>query len=389
MAAATEPITKSDNGLRFAATPNISGRLDSLDAFRGLTIAGMILVNNPGTWSHIYPPLAHAAWHGWTPTDLIFPFFLFIVGVSMMYSFAGRIERGDSRAKLFGHVVRRAVIIWGLGLFMALFPFFNFAQVRIPGVLQRIAICYLFAAMIALWFRWRGQVTAAVGLLLGYWALLMLVPVPGYGVGRLDAEGNLGAYLDRMLLSGHMWRMKWDPEGMLSTLPAIATTLLGSLTGIWLRSANSMQKKFAGLMAAGGAGLVIGLLWDTVFPINKNIWTSSYTVFTAGFACVLLGLCYWVMDIRGWRAWAKPCIVYGMNAITVFVLSGLMAKMMGIMRVTRPDGSTTSIWSFIYQTVYAPLASPVNASLMMAISFVLFWLAAMWILYSKKIFIKI
>lgn len=369
-----------------------AARLVSLDAFRGMTIAGMILVNNPGTWAHVYAPLLHAEWHGWTPTDLIFPFLLFIVGVSMMYSFAGRMARGASRAALFAHVVRRSAIIFAFGLFMAAFPYFSLQtlhQLRIPGVLQRIAVCYLFAAVVALWLGWRGQLGVIAALLLGYWALMMLVPVPGYGVGRLDAEGNLAAYVDRMLLSGHMWKTKWDPEGILSTLPAIATTLFGSLAGIWLRCARSMPQKAAGLLAAGSAGLVLGLVWHTVFPINKNLWTSSYAVFTAGFAGICLGVCYWLIDVRGWRAWAKPFVVYGMNAITVFVASGLVAKLLLLMRTQTADGRTVSVWAYLYLTFFAPIASPKNASLLFAITYVLLWLGAMWYLYARKIFLKV
>lgn len=361
----------------------------SLDVFRGMTIAGMILVNNPGTWSAIYPPLEHAEWHGWTPTDLIFPFFLFIVGVSMVFSFTARLRRGNTRATLAKHAVRRSVIIFAVGLFLAGFPSFNPATIRIPGVLQRIAVCYLFAALIYLGARLRGQVVAVTGLLLGYWAVMMLVPVPGYGVGRLDVEGNLAAYVDRWLMLGHLWKPTWDPEGVLSTLPAIATVLVGALVGQWLVSERRPNDKVKGLAVFGAIGLAVGQVWHFWFPINKNLWTSSYVVFTAGFAMVLLGACYWLIDVKGIRGWATPFLMYGMNAIAAFTLSGFVAKAMGIYKVTRADGTAISINGYIYQSFFAPLASPANASLLFALSYVLFWLAVMWILYRRKIFIKI
>jgi predicted acyltransferase len=393
----------------------------SLDVFRGLTIAGMILVNNPGSWAHIYWPLEHAEWNGWTPTDLIFPFFLFIVGVSMVLSFAARAERGATRASLALHVLLRSAIIFAVGLFLAGFPYFHLATIRIPGVLQRIAVCYLFAGLIVLasglvpelaarradgserTARIAPVVAVILVLLVGYWALLTFVPVPGYGVGRLDADGNLGAYLDRRVMPGHLWSQSktWDPEGILSTLPAIATVLIGSLVGIWLRSprlgskqaARTPQQKALGLLIAGAAGLILGELLHPFFPINKNLWTSTYVIFTGGFAMLLLALCYWLVDIKGWRRWAMPFVVYGTNALAVFTLSGLLAKASIVFRVTVADASgaarQVSWHSYVYNRFFAPLASPINASLLFAIFYILLWLALMWILYSRRIFIKI
>jgi len=363
-----------------------------------MTIAGMILVNNPGTWSAAYPPLAHAEWHGWTPTDLIFPFFLFIVGVSMVFSFSARLDRGDTRLRLAAHVLRRSAIIFAIGFFLAIVPYFNFATVRIPGVLQRIAVVYLGASLIYLFTRTRGpfglgpqgkQVAAICVLLLGYWAVMTMVPVPGFGVGRLDVEGNLAAHVDRQLMPGHLWKPTWDPEGVLSTFPAIATTLLGALVGKWLTSARRPEEKAKGLFIFGGIGLALGQIWHIWFPINKNLWTSSYVVFTAGFACVLLGMCYWVMDVKGVRRWATPFVVFGMNAIAAFALSGFVAKMMGIWKVPLETGTAVSVKGYIFGKFFAPLASPVNASLLFALAYVLFWLALMWFLYRRKIFIKI
>jgi len=354
-----------------------------------MTIAGMILVNNPGTWSAIYPPLAHAEWHGWTPTDLVFPFFLFIVGVSIVFSFDARLSRGDTLTRLVKHVLRRSAMIFAIGLFLAAMPYFDFATIRIPGVLQRIAVVYLCASLIYLFTRMGGQIAAICGLLLGYWAVMTLVPVPGYGVGRLDVEGNLAAYVDRQLMPGHLWKPTWDPEGVLSTFPAIATTLLGGLVGKWLTSTRRPEEKAKGLFIFGGIGLALGQIWHIWFPINKNLWTSSYVVFTAGFACVLLGMCYWGMDLKGVRRWATPFVVFGTNAIAAFALSSFVAKMMGIWKVPVAGGIAISVKAYIFQKFFAPLASPVNASLLFALAYVLFWLGVMWLLYRRKIFIKI
>ena len=363
-----------------------AGRLLSLDAFRGLTIAGMILVNNPGSWSHIYAPLRHAEWHGWTPTDLIFPFFLFIVGVAIPFSFGKRLTRGDSRRDLIGHVIRRSVILFALGLFMAAYPRFDLGSLRIMGVLQRIGLVYLLAASSFLFLSRRGRAWMVAGLLLGYWALLTFVPVPGYGVGDLSPEGNLGAYLDRMILGDRLWRGTWDPEGLLSTLPAVATTLLGIFTGEWLRSERTPNAKVGGLLAGGVIGMGMGLVWGLSFPINKPLWTSSYVLFTAGAGLILLAFFFWIVDVRGLQAWAKPFIVYGMNAIAVFVASGLVAKQMGLFRVGPTE---VPLKSWIYNELFASWAGPLNGSFLFAISYVLIWLAIMWVLFQRRIFIKI
>ncbi|MDZ7260848.1 MAG: DUF5009 domain-containing protein [candidate division KSB1 bacterium] len=364
-------------------------RLLSLDAFRGLTIAGMILVNNPGTWSAVYPPLRHAAWHGWTPTDLIFPFFLFIVGVAMTFSFAHRLARGDSKTKLYLKVIRRTLIIFGLGLFLNGFPYFNLSTIRIPGVLQRIALCYFFASIVTLEMRIKGQAIIAAFLLILYWVLMKLVPVPGYGAGVLEPEGNLAAYIDNALLHGHLWKPTWDPEGLLSTLPAISTTLLGVLTGHWLHSSRSPIEKAAGLLVMGNFGLVVGVILDICFPINKYLWTSSYVVFMAGMALNFLGVCYWLIDVKGYQRWATPFLIYGTNAIAVYVLSSLVAEIMTTWKVTGADGSEMQLKTYLFEKLFASWASPINASLFFALTYVLIWLGLMALLYRKRIFIKI
>ena len=375
-------------------------RLISLDAFRGATIAGMILVNNPGTWSAIYPQLRHAAWHGWTFTDFIFPFFLWIVGVSMTLSFARRVEEGADKPKLLLHVLRRAAIIFGLGLFLNGFPFglalghdFTWAHIRIPGVLQRIAVCYLIASTIFLYSGIRGQIAWIVGLLTSYWLVTALVPVPGYGAGIVEPTGNLAWFIDSNLLAGHTWRGApvpgFDPEGLFSTIPAIATALMGVLTGHLLRSRLTGEEKTAWMFVAGNFLLLAGAILDMWFPINKALWTSSYVIFMAGWANVCLAMFYWLIDVKGYRTWATPFVIYGMNAITVFVLSGLIAKTMGLIRWTAEDGQRYSVWSYLYQTLYAPLGSPMNTSLMFAISFISMMFLVVWFMWKRKWFLKV
>jgi len=378
---------------RISAPPE---RLMSLDFFRGLTIMAMILVNNPGDEEAAYWPLQHAKWNGWTPTDLIFPFFLFIVGVAMMFSFWSRLQRGESRRDLMLHVVRRAFILFALGLFLNGFPnHFHAGSIRIYGVLQRIAVCYLIAAAVALWTCGRGRIAAIAVCLLGYWALMRYVPVPGFGVPTrdiplLDPDRNLVAWLDRKLLMGHLYENTRDPEGVISTLPAIATVLLGVLTGEWLRSERTRHAKAAWIFAAGVAGLAAGEFFNTWFPINKKLWTSSFVLFTAGFALVLLALCYCVLDIKKWRGgWTKPVLIFGMNAIAAYGFAELIAHMVDRLTVTLSDGRTLSWQQAIYEKTFEHLASPPNASLFYAIVFVLICLIAMWVLYRKKIFLKI
>lgn len=365
-----------------------SERLVSLDAFRGLTIAGMILVNNPGSWAHVYGPLRHAEWHGWTPTDLIFPYFLFIVGVAIPFSFRRRIEAGAARADLLRHIVRRSLILVGLGLAMRAIPDFDLLSMRYYGVLQRIGLVYLAAASAYVYLPDRSRRTLAAGLLLGYWALMTLVPVPGYGAGDLSPDGNLAAWLDRLILDGHLWQGTWDPEGLLSTLPAVATALLGIFAGTWLQSGRDRPRLLRGLVTAGALLTVAGWGWGLVFPINKNLWTSSYVLFTAGTGLLLLGLLYGLIDVRRVRGWWESwMVVYGMNAITVFVASGMLSKTMGRIRIGGDDG--TSLYNAVYETAFRSWAGDLNGSLAFAVTYVAFWLGMMWILHARRIYLKI
>ncbi|HEV8441635.1 MAG TPA: heparan-alpha-glucosaminide N-acetyltransferase domain-containing protein [Methylomirabilota bacterium] len=358
-------------------------RLISLDAFRGLTVAGMVLVNNPGTWRAVYAPLRHADWHGSTPTDLIFPFFLFIVGVAIPLALGRRLTEGQDRGRLVARVLRRSTVIFALGLILNAIPGFELTTIRIPGVLQRIAVCYLAAALLFMATGWRAQAMFSAAALLGYWAALTWVPVTGFGAGDLSKEGNLAAWLDRAVLGPHIWRIGrvYDPEGILSTVPAVVTTVLGVLTGHWIRGRRPPAVTARGLLWAGAVGLGVGLAWSRWLPLNKSLWTSSYVVFTAGAALVALATCYWMIEIRGRRWWTPPFVVLGVNALVVFFLSTLLAKLLVSVHVAGPDGQSQILQSALFDRVFASWASPANASLAWALANVLLWLAVMWPLY--------
>jgi predicted acyltransferase len=365
-------------------------RLLSLDFFRGFTIAGMILVNNPGSWSHIYPPLEHAKWHGWTPTDLIFPFFLFIVGVAISLALSGKKERQESKKELYKKIIRRTLLLFGLGLFLSGFPFFDLSIIRIPGVLQRIAVCYLIATVIFLHGSIKTQATWAVGFLLVYWAGMEWFPVPDIGAGLYEKGANFSAYIDSLFLQGHMWSQTktWDPEGLFSTLPAISTTLFGVLTGHLLRSKKEKIEKAVIMLIAGNIAIGIGMAWSHWLPINKNIWTSSYAVFMSGMALVVLGISYYVIDVKGWQKGIKPFRVYGMNAITVFVLSGVVGRLLYLIKWQSADGVIT-LKGWLMQVFFDSWLSPINASLAYALTFIFISYLAMYFLYKKNIFIKV
>lgn len=451
-------------------------RLISLDVFRGMTIAGMVLVNNPGVWSSIYGPLKHAEWHGITPTDYIFPFFLFIVGVAIPIALGKRIAEGVTRSTYF-KIVTRAAMIFALGLLMSMIPFFvyadtgipavikvllvlsfsaalffyltdkptiaavtagvsaltilifwiadtniawyNFGTMRIPGVLQRIAVCYLTVSVIYLNTNWKQQTLIGVGLLLGYWLIMTVIPVPGCEVTTIDDKAcNIAAWLDRTVFTeAHIWRSAkvFDPEGILSTIPALVTTISGVLTGTWLKSeppalaggqessldqGNSAPSatppayaggsdKALGLFFAGTVLLAAGWTWSLVFPLNKSLWTSSYVLYTSGLALLTLGFCYYLIDIKGYKRWAKPFVIFGVNALALFVFSGILARLMGMIKLAGPEGKDITLQQWIFNNIYLSLFSPINASLAYAVSYILFWLFLMWLLYRRRIFIKV
>lgn len=443
-------------------------RLVSLDAFRGMTIAGMVLVNNPGTWSAIYGPLKHAEWHGITPTDYVFPFFLFIVGVSISIAL-GKRKTEKAGSDIYKKVITRSLAIFATGLAISALPLFvmgdtniawplkwiaaisiiaslyflflrnfkvafslialwavivfgslimgsdvawyNVGQMRIPGVLQRIAVCYLIVSLVFLHTNWKQQAAIGIALLLVYWLLMTVVHVPGCDVTTIDDKAcNLAAWLDRTILTeAHIWRSAkvFDPEGILSTVPALATTISGVLTGTWLtqkykdndESEGSQAtikddqagdlRKAVGLFFMGTILLAIGWTWSLVFPLNKSLWTSSYVVYTSGLALLTLGFCYYVIDIKGYKRWARPFVIFGVNALALFVFSGIMARVMGMIRILAADEKTISLQQWIFNNLFLSWAEPINASLAYAISFILLWLFLMWLLYRRRLFIKI
>jgi predicted acyltransferase len=369
-------------------------RIAALDAFRGLSIAGMLLVNNPGTWDAIYPPLEHAPWHGWTPTDLIFPFFVFVVGITTHISLASRAARGDSDRAVTLQILRRGGLIILFGLLLQAFPYFpleRITQLRFPGVLQRIGVCYIAAALLS-----RGRGSRAVGaitaiLLLGYWALQALVAPPGVTAPTLDVpQDTLSAWIDRMVFGGHLWKQSqtWDPEGLLSTLPAIGTCLLGVLAGRRLAAETPLERRLNELFAAGAIGATAGLMWNWVFPINKNLWTSSYVLFTAGLACLTLATCAWLTDVRGRRRWAAPWVTYGKNPMVAFIGSGLMARLLGMGHVTL-GGESVSLQQAIYRGGFASWLAPRNASLAYALGFVALWYGILKLLERRGIIFRV
>lgn len=403
-------MAKPRPALADAPTSDTAGkRLLSLDVFRGLTIAGMIVVNNPGTESAFYWPLGHAdelaranpsGWYAgkswvvanaWTPTDLIFPFFLFIVGVSMTLSFAARrvATSGDSRQALLRHVVRRSAMILLIGYAIRILPYFHLSHMRYPGVLQRIALVYLCASAITLWTSNRARVIWIAALLAGYYALLRFVPAPGCDPAAWMTEHcSLAGWIDRKLMLGHLYRADFDPEGLLTTLPAIATTLLGTLTGEFLRGAASLSRKLRGLVLAGVAGVIAGYAWHLWFPISKPLWTSSYVLFTAGAACLGLAACWWLIEMRGWRQWAQSFLWLGSNAILTFALSEFVAKLGMTIKVH--DGvQSITLQTWVYRHWFASIGQPENASLVFALCYMALWTLLAWSLYRKKIFVKV
>ncbi|MDQ6689197.1 MAG: DUF5009 domain-containing protein [Gemmatimonadota bacterium] len=391
-------------------------RLLSLDVFRGMTVAGMLLVNDPGTWSAIFPPLEHAEWNGWTPTDLIFPFFLFIVGITTHLSLSARRARGDADSAIVRQILRRGIIIYLLGFAMALFPFyqwgtidaipnagawdrilFRIEHVRILGVLPRIAIVYVCAALLTLKTTVRQQVVIIAALLFGYWFVMTLIPVPGENtIGALllhTHDRNLAAYLDRLILgTNHTWvgSVTFDPEGPLSTIPAIATSMLGVLAGRWIGLRDKpLLERISGLFAAGSIGMMVGLMWNWSFPINKSLWTSSYVIFTAGMACVALATIMWIVDYTDVKWWTKPLVVFGVNPIVAFVGSGVMARLIYTLWHVNYNGTSVTIQNAIYQAVFLPWLPPRVASLAFAISFVLLWYGILTVLYRRNIILKV
>lgn len=378
------------------ATPR--ERLLALDVFRGATVAGMLLVNNPGSWSHIYPPLAHAAWNGWTPTDLIFPFFLFIVGITTHLSLSGRRARGDDETAIMKQVLRRGFLIilfgWGLASF-PWWPLDRIANVRLVGVLVRIGLAYIGAYFLTRRGSLKAQVITLAALLYGYWFAMTLLPVPGQaGIGANllnDPSRSIAAWLDRLLLDGHLWRTSrtWDPEGLLSTVPAIGTAMLGVFAGRWIGSGRPLAERLNGLFAAGAIAMMLGLMWHWSFPINKSLWTSSYVLFTGGVASMSLATIMWVTDVHKVTGWTGFFVTYGLNPMVAFLGSGAMARVIGSLWKVDVDGKATAVQTVVYQSLYASWLPSRLASFGFAVTFVLFWYLVLLVLQKRGIVYKV
>jgi predicted acyltransferase len=384
------------------ATATKPARMLSMDVLRGLTLGFMILVNNNGDWEKAYWALKHAAWNGFTPTDLVFPTFLFLVGVSTVFSTESRLARGAGKQSLFLHVLWRTVVIFLLGLIVNSFPFFHLATLRFYGVLPRIAVCYFIVGTLYLLNSgWKSKAALAVVALIGYWLLMRFVPVPGFGIPThdmpiLDPDGNLTAWLDRQIFSpAHLYEKTRDPEGLLSTLPAVGTALFGVLTGIWLRTSRTLVEKARGIALAGLTSLLLGGIWNIWFPINKKLWTSSFVLFAGGLSLLMLALCIWIVDIRGaeesrlnpekHRGRYTFFLVFGMNAIASYVFSELMPGILSNIHV-RPGINVTD---WVYRSILHVVPDVAFASLLYSSTYVAFCWIPMYVLYRRRIFIKI
>ncbi len=366
-------------------------RLVSLDAFRGATLALMVLVNNAGDGSHVYSPLEHAQWHGWTPTDVVFPSFLWIVGVATTLSLGKKIAAGASRAQLFSQVLKRSLILYALGLLVYAFPHFDLGTQRLLGVLQRIAICYLIATTIYLTSGIRGQIAWIAGLLASYWLIMQFVPVPGLGIaGRYDVEHNFAHYVDRIVLGAHNYRSTktWDPEGIVSTLPSIATALLGIMAGHIMAAKRHLSERTMWLFAAGNLLLTAGLLLNNWLPINKKLWTSSFSLFMAGLDFIIFAMFVFLIDGLGYKRVVKPLVIMGMNAITVYMISELLDELFSAVQLAA-GATTISLRRWIFQTLFAPLASPFNASLLYATAYTLLMFGVAYVMYRRGWFVRI
>jgi predicted acyltransferase len=332
----------------------LTGRLLSLDVFRGMTIAAMVLVNNPGTWQAVYAPLQHAHWDGWTPTDLVFPFFVFIVGVAIPLAFERRKAAGGNQRDLYSKIARRTAIIFALGLWLNAFPFTGpwFSHLRIPGVLQRIALCYGVAALIFLKARVKTQVWITAALLLGYWAMLKLIAAPGYARGDLTMEGSLASWGDRTLLTVHTYKPLYDPEGILSTIPAIATALLGVLAGQWLMQRREAFEKAAGLFAAGALCVIRRLCLELEFSDQQGVVDEFVCTLHRRAGAPIVGALFWAVDLKGYRLWAKPFVVFGVNALALYVLSGMLADLFTVVPTTKLDETEGNLKTWIYERVF-------------------------------------
>jgi predicted acyltransferase len=366
----------------------VAKRLIALDVMRGLTIALMIMVNTPGSWAYVYPPLLHAKWHGCTPTDLVFPFFLFIVGVSMWFSFK-KFERGITKKGL-QKVLKRFLVIFLLGLFLNAYPKFNFENLRYLGVLQRIAIAYLIGAILCMQFDHKKIVYIIVTILGGYWALLYF----GGSEDVYSLATNFARQVDLAVFGeNHLYKgfgIPFDPEGLIASIPAVATVLLGYISGRIIEKSGSASKSIKNLVVFGSVMVIIGWFWGYIFPINKALWTSTYVLYTGGLAMIFLGILLWIIDVKAVKKWSNPFIHFGMNPLFIFVFSGLYVKtIIYLVNTTDASGNIVNGYKYLYTDIFVPIGGNMNGSLMFAIAHIIFFWILVYVLYKRKIFIKI
>jgi predicted acyltransferase len=397
MGIATTPEVSVSRDNATAAPKPVRERLLSLDIFRGMTLIAMTLVNMPGDENHTYAALTHAAWNGWSIADIIFPFFIFIVGVAMPYSFSKRLARGDSRGKLIGHIALRSAVLFGVGVFMTWYynivsglPYYHLDNIRVFGALQRIALCYLLASILYLTVKPRGLAIISAVILVLYFVLLKFVPVPGHAAPVLAKQGNWVQFIDLHIMPGHLWKDNWEPKGWLGTFPAVANMLIGVLAGLFLRSAHTAMEKVRGFLTVGGAGILLGLLWSVWIPINQNLWTSSMVVFMCGMALVILGCCYYVADVRKVTWWTQPFVIVGVNSLFLWVVAGTADSLTNLEHVKVSLANGTRIpFTLLVTNFFANWMSQTNASELYAALWMTLWFGILSFMYKKRILIKI
>jgi len=372
-------------------------RLLALDIFRGMTLVAMTLVNMPGDHNFTYAPLTHARWDGWSIADLIFPFFIFIVGVAMPYSFAGRSARGDSKGKLVAHILLRTVILFAIGVFMNGYynfmdglPRYHLANIRIFNALQRIALCYFFASLLYLRLKNQRLAITATAILVLYFILLKFVPVPGHGAGVLGRDGNWVQFIDLHVMAGHLQTATGESKGLLGTFPAVANMLIGVLAGVYLRSPRSAMEKVRSFLVVGIVGLLLGSVWSVWFPINQNLWTSSLVVFMCGMALVILACCYYLADVRKITWWTKPFVIVGVNSLFLWVVAGTTTSLINLelIKFTLANGTRVTLVTLIYK-LFASWVGPVNGSELYAVAWTALWLGILTVMYKKRIIVKV
>jgi predicted acyltransferase len=361
-------------------------RIFSVDFLRGLTVAFMIFVNSPGSWDYVCPWFAHAKWNGCTPTDLIFPFFLFIVGLSISFSFSSA-RSAPVSPSLILKIIKRSMLLFLIGVLINGFPFYQLDTLRIPGVLQRIAIVFMCCSLLFLYTSIRVQIAMTLLILTGYWIVMTFVPLPGGIAGSLEPGKNMAAWADQYLLKGHVWRQTkpWDPEGVLSTLPAIASGLIGVITGGWIKQTEEKKRMIIHLFIAGNGLLLLALAWNPVFPLNKNLWTSSYVLFTSGIALQALAACYWFLDVQQYRKGTGWASAFGSNAMAAYILSELIEAGWNV--ITLPSGISLKSW--VFEHGFLLWLNPYLASHLMALLFVGVIYVPVYFLYKKRIFLRV